>query len=70
MQISYSKVLAFLIAFGGFTICMKMLGGSVDVIQATKVWGITILVSGLLIGNKTIAQSLEKFIDKKFSGGQ
>ena len=65
---SSSKILAFVTYVGGLVLTLKLLGGNVDVEAAIKVYTISIVVSGLLVGNKTISQLLERLIDKKFGG--
>ena len=63
---SSSKILAFVVYVGGLLLTLKLLGGSTDVESAIKVYTISLVVSGLLVGNKTISQLLERLIDKKF----
>ena len=60
---SSSKILAFLIFFLGAGLCMKVVGE--DVSQAIQIFVYTMVGSGLLVGNKTLVQALEKLIENK-----
>ena len=65
---SSSKILAFVVYIGGVVISFKLLGGDLNADSALKVYAISTVVSGLLIGNKTILQAVERWIDKNCGG--
>lgn len=65
---SSSKILAFIVYIGGVMVTFKLLGGDLNANSAIKVYTISTVVSGLLVGNKTILQAVERWIDKNCGG--